>query len=31
MNISPFYQQVVKGAIIVAAVIMEQMRSKQKD
>ena len=31
MNISPFYQQVVKGVIIVAAVIMEQMRSKQKD
>ena len=28
MNISPFYQQFVKGVIIVAAVIMEQMRSK---
>ncbi len=31
MNISPFYQQFVKGVIIVAAVIMEQMRSKQKN
>lgn len=31
LNISPFYQQLVKGIIIVAAVIMEQMRSREND
>jgi ribose transport system permease protein len=31
LNISPFYQQFVKGIIIVAAVITEQLRSRESD
>ncbi len=30
MNVNPFYQQVVKGAVILVAVLVDQLKRKNK-